>query len=179
MNGKVFSSSFSGDNSLRGSWEGYIQQVCTQKSNEENVSRVPLWIFVFVCVCEESCPKLHFDIQYLHMIRLICVTFLSRKSNTVSEEGREWHDRAAFRSDQLHHFPDVQYALQIQTNPIHDSNWIYYLFLYSTAALPEVILRNCRNCSPQQAQNAQKLTNFLQTRYPDVWAMLIRKYRGV
>lgn len=46
------------------------------------------------------------------------------------------------------------------------------------AALPEVILRNCRNCSPQQAQNAQKLTNFLQTRYPDVWAMLIRKYRG-
>ncbi|CAD7092001.1 unnamed protein product [Hermetia illucens] len=47
------------------------------------------------------------------------------------------------------------------------------------AALPEVILRNCRNCSPQQAQNAQKLTNFLQTRYPDVWAMLIRKYRGV
>lgn len=47
------------------------------------------------------------------------------------------------------------------------------------AALPEVILRNCRNCSPQQAQNAQKLTTFLQTRYPDVWAMLIRKYRGV
>ncbi|KAG4077137.1 hypothetical protein HA402_016124 [Bradysia odoriphaga] len=47
------------------------------------------------------------------------------------------------------------------------------------AALPEVILRNCRNCSPTQAQNAQKLTNFLQTRYPDVWAMLIRKYRGV
>ncbi|XP_017473899.1 PREDICTED: uncharacterized protein LOC108364650 [Rhagoletis zephyria] len=47
------------------------------------------------------------------------------------------------------------------------------------AALPEVILRNCRNCSPQQAQNAQKLTNFLQTRYPDVWAMLLKKYRNV
>lgn len=47
------------------------------------------------------------------------------------------------------------------------------------AALPEVIIRNCRNCSPQQAQNAQKLTTFLQTRYPDVWAMLIKKYRGV
>ncbi|KAL5285947.1 hypothetical protein ACFFRR_007560 [Megaselia abdita] len=46
------------------------------------------------------------------------------------------------------------------------------------AALPEVILRNCRNCSAQQAQNAHKLTSFLQTRYPDVWAMLIRKYRG-
>lgn len=47
------------------------------------------------------------------------------------------------------------------------------------AALPEVIQRNCRNCSPQQAQNAQKLTNFLQTRYPEVWAMLIRKYGAV
>uniref|UniRef100_A0A8D8IQW4 (northern house mosquito) hypothetical protein n=1 Tax=Culex pipiens TaxID=7175 RepID=A0A8D8IQW4_CULPI len=46
-------------------------------------------------------------------------------------------------------------------------------------ALPEVIQRNCRNCSPQQAQNAQKLTNFLQTRYPEVWAMLIRKYGAV
>ncbi|KAH8402310.1 hypothetical protein KR009_011355 [Drosophila setifemur] len=34
----------------------------------------------------------------------------------------------------------------------------------------------CRNCSPQQAQKAQKLTTFLQTRYPDVWAMLLRKY---
>lgn len=51
--------------------------------------------------------------------------------------------------------------------------------LLVSAALPEVILRNCRNCSPQQAQNAQKLTNFLQTRYPEVWAMLIRKYRDV
>ncbi|XP_067629073.1 ejaculatory bulb-specific protein 3 [Eurosta solidaginis] len=47
------------------------------------------------------------------------------------------------------------------------------------AALPEVILRNCRNCSPQQAQNAQKLTNFLQTRYPDVWAMLLKKYKNI
>uniref|UniRef100_A0A1I8P6J7 Chemosensory binding protein n=1 Tax=Stomoxys calcitrans TaxID=35570 RepID=A0A1I8P6J7_STOCA len=45
------------------------------------------------------------------------------------------------------------------------------------AALPEVIVRNCRNCSPQQAQNAQKLTTFLQTKYPDVWAMLLRKYK--
>ncbi|KNC22290.1 hypothetical protein FF38_12906 [Lucilia cuprina] len=44
-------------------------------------------------------------------------------------------------------------------------------------ALPEVIVRNCRNCSPQQAQNAQKLTTFLQTKYPDVWAMLLRKYK--
>lgn len=55
----------------------------------------------------------------------------------------------------------------------------YFFFYLILAALPEVILRNCRNCSPQQAQNAQKLTNFLQTRYPEVWAMLIRKYRGV
>ncbi|XP_014097241.1 ejaculatory bulb-specific protein 3 [Bactrocera oleae] len=47
------------------------------------------------------------------------------------------------------------------------------------AALPEVILRNCRNCSPQQAQNAQKLTNFLQARYPDVWAMLLKKYQNI
>ncbi|XP_017146850.1 allergen Tha p 1 [Drosophila miranda] len=47
------------------------------------------------------------------------------------------------------------------------------------AALPEVITRKCRNCSPQQAQKAQKLTTFLQTRYPDVWAMLIRKYQSV
>ncbi|CAO1336607.1 unnamed protein product [Diamesa hyperborea] len=47
------------------------------------------------------------------------------------------------------------------------------------AALPEVILRNCKNCSPQQAQNARKLTTFLQTRFPEVWAMLIRKYKGV
>ncbi|EDW74460.1 ejaculatory bulb-specific protein 3 [Drosophila tropicalis] len=46
------------------------------------------------------------------------------------------------------------------------------------AALPEVITRKCRNCSPQQAQKAQKLTTFLQTRYPDVWAMLIRKYEN-
>nr|QGW50606.1 chemosensory protein 2 [Propsilocerus akamusi] len=30
----------------------------------------------------------------------------------------------------------------------------------------------------QQAANAQKLVSFLQTRYPDVWAMLVRKYKG-
>ncbi|EDW01950.1 GH20166 [Drosophila grimshawi] len=47
------------------------------------------------------------------------------------------------------------------------------------AALPEVITRKCRNCSPQQAQSAQKLTAFLQARYPDVWAMLIKKYQNV
>ncbi|CRL06707.1 CLUMA_CG019523, isoform A [Clunio marinus] len=46
------------------------------------------------------------------------------------------------------------------------------------AALPEVIVRNCKNCTKQQAQNAQKLISFLQTRYPDVWAMLVRKYRS-
>ncbi|XP_002037489.2 allergen Tha p 1 [Drosophila sechellia] len=50
------------------------------------------------------------------------------------------------------------------------------LGLQLKAALPEVITRKCRNCSPQQAQKAQKLTTFLQTRYPDVWAMLLRKY---
>lgn len=63
-----------------------------------------------------------------------------------------------------------------KNNDLYSHNNFLYVF---PAALPEVILRNCRNCSPQQAQNAQKLTNFLQTRYPDVWAMLIRKYRGV
>ncbi|XP_064543460.1 ejaculatory bulb-specific protein 3 [Drosophila montana] len=47
------------------------------------------------------------------------------------------------------------------------------------AALPEVITRKCRNCSPQQAQSAQKLTSFLQARYPDVWAMLLKKYQNV
>ncbi|ALC42665.1 CG30172 [Drosophila busckii] len=47
------------------------------------------------------------------------------------------------------------------------------------AALPEVITRKCRNCSPQQAQSAQKLIAFLQARYPDVWAMLVRKYQTV
>lgn len=61
----------------------------------------------------------------------------------------------------------------------HYSSYLLLNLFIFAAALPEVILRNCRNCSPQQAQNAQKLTNFLQTRYPDVWAMLIRKYRGV
>lgn len=52
-----------------------------------------------------------------------------------------------------------------------------YLFFLS-AALPEVITRKCQNCSPQQAQSAQKLTSFLQARYPDVWAMLLRKYQN-
>ncbi|EDS38021.1 conserved hypothetical protein [Culex quinquefasciatus] len=56
---------------------------------------------------------------------------------------------------------------------------ILHTQLRTYSALPEVIQRNCRNCSPQQAQNAQKLTNFLQTRYPEVWAMLIRKYGAV
>jgi hypothetical protein len=45
------------------------------------------------------------------------------------------------------------------------------------AALPEVISRNCKNCTKIQAQNAQKLISFLQARYPEVWAMLIRKYK--
>lgn len=62
----------------------------------------------------------------------------------------------------------------------HNLNILFKRFFFSfiSAALPEVILRNCRNCSPQQAQNAQKLTNFLQTRYPDVWAMLLKKYQN-
>lgn len=65
----------------------------------------------------------------------------------------------------------MEYVEKLLTNPLH-------IFFFS-AALPEVILRNCRNCSPQQAQNAQKLTNFLQARYPDVWAMLLKKYQNM
>lgn len=77
------------------------------------------------------------------------------------------------------HFPKASFYFALlfcKSHTIINCNASFFSF---SAALPEVILRNCRNCSPQQAQNAQKLTNFLQTRYPDVWAMLIRKYRGV
>lgn len=84
------------------------------------------------------------------------------------------------------HIPFFFYNLSIKNNFFFSffqffsfSLFFGIIFGIFLAALPEVILRNCRNCSPQQAQNAQKLTNFLQTRYPDVWAMLIRKYRGV
>ncbi|KAG5674543.1 hypothetical protein PVAND_004503 [Polypedilum vanderplanki] len=45
------------------------------------------------------------------------------------------------------------------------------------AALPEVISKNCANCTRQQAQNAQRLISFLQARYPEVWSLLYRKYK--
>nr|CAH7760239.1 unnamed protein product [Callosobruchus chinensis] len=43
-------------------------------------------------------------------------------------------------------------------------------------ALPEIIGNNCRSCDQKQAANARRIARFVQTKYPDVWNALIKKY---
>nr|CAD7409208.1 unnamed protein product [Timema poppensis] len=46
------------------------------------------------------------------------------------------------------------------------------------AAIPEIVTRNCRSCTPQQAANARKLANFVQSNYPEAWRQIVARYRG-
>nr|UTN00848.1 chemosensory protein [Semanotus bifasciatus] len=43
-------------------------------------------------------------------------------------------------------------------------------------ALPEIIGNNCRSCDQKQVANARRIARFVQTKYPDVWNALIKKY---
>nr|CAD7458453.1 unnamed protein product [Timema tahoe] len=45
-------------------------------------------------------------------------------------------------------------------------------------AIPEIVTRNCRSCTPQQAANARKLANFVQSNYPEAWRQIVARYRG-
>ncbi|XP_069685718.1 ejaculatory bulb-specific protein 3 [Periplaneta americana] len=43
-------------------------------------------------------------------------------------------------------------------------------------ALPEVIGRNCRSCSPQQAANARVLLRLVRTNYPQDYNSIVARY---
>nr|WVD93737.1 chemosensory protein 13 [Graphosoma rubrolineatum] len=42
--------------------------------------------------------------------------------------------------------------------------------------IPEVLTRNCRLCSPQQAQTARNVINFLSQNYPNEWSQIQRRF---
>ncbi|XP_049964418.1 allergen Tha p 1-like [Schistocerca serialis cubense] len=42
--------------------------------------------------------------------------------------------------------------------------------------IPEVVLNECRRCSPQQAASAMHLMDFLDSRHPGVWQAVREKY---
>ncbi|XP_017779624.1 PREDICTED: uncharacterized protein LOC108564934 [Nicrophorus vespilloides] len=44
------------------------------------------------------------------------------------------------------------------------------------AALPEIIGRGCQNCDRVQLNNVKRITRFVQSRYPEIWASLVDKY---
>ncbi|CAG9762016.1 unnamed protein product [Ceutorhynchus assimilis] len=44
------------------------------------------------------------------------------------------------------------------------------------AALPEIIGKNCNACDQKQLGNAKRIARFVQSKYPDVWNDLVRKY---
>lgn len=46
-------------------------------------------------------------------------------------------------------------------------------------ALPEIIGNNCRSCDTRQKANAERVSKFIQTRYPNTWRDLVRKYAYV
>lgn len=46
-------------------------------------------------------------------------------------------------------------------------------------ALPEIIGNNCRSCDTRQKANAERVAKFIQTRYPNTWRDLVRKYAVV
>nr|CAD7203709.1 unnamed protein product [Timema douglasi] len=46
-------------------------------------------------------------------------------------------------------------------------------------AIPEIVTRNCRSCTPQQAANARKLANFVQSNYPEAWRQIVARYRVI
>ncbi|CAH1400269.1 unnamed protein product [Nezara viridula] len=42
--------------------------------------------------------------------------------------------------------------------------------------IPEVLERNCRFCTPQQAQNARNVVNYISQNYPDEWSQIQRRF---
>ncbi|XP_015585244.1 ejaculatory bulb-specific protein 3 [Cephus cinctus] len=44
--------------------------------------------------------------------------------------------------------------------------------------LPEVLNNQCSRCSPQQAQNARKLVDFMKQRYPNEWRIILKRFSG-
>ncbi|KAL1123416.1 hypothetical protein AAG570_002496 [Ranatra chinensis] len=45
-------------------------------------------------------------------------------------------------------------------------------------AIPEVLGRNCRSCTAQQASNARRIISFIQKNYPSDWAQIQARYRS-
>nr|ALR72522.1 chemosensory protein 8 [Colaphellus bowringi] len=43
-------------------------------------------------------------------------------------------------------------------------------------ALPEIIGNNCKSCDQRQTANAKRIAVFVQSKYPDVWNALVKKY---
>ncbi|XP_060529008.1 allergen Tha p 1-like isoform X2 [Cylas formicarius] len=43
-------------------------------------------------------------------------------------------------------------------------------------ALPQIIGKNCQSCDKKQLANAKRVARFVQSKYPDVWNDLVKKY---
>ncbi|EFA07567.1 chemosensory protein 8 precursor [Tribolium castaneum] len=43
-------------------------------------------------------------------------------------------------------------------------------------ALPEIIGKNCERCDSRQVANARRIARYVQTKHPDVWNALVKKY---
>ncbi|XP_014287756.2 ejaculatory bulb-specific protein 3 [Halyomorpha halys] len=42
--------------------------------------------------------------------------------------------------------------------------------------IPEVLSRNCRICTPQQAQTARNVINFISQNYPNEWSQIQSRF---
>ncbi|CAH0389562.1 unnamed protein product [Bemisia tabaci] len=44
-------------------------------------------------------------------------------------------------------------------------------------AIPEVLNKNCKGCTSQQAANAKRLITFMKSNYPAEWSKIAAKYK--
>ncbi|KDR22550.1 putative odorant-binding protein A10 [Zootermopsis nevadensis] len=105
--------------------------------------------------------------------RLITVAIFCVVLNLISAQRAP-----VFGSGDISHLLQNNAVIQQQINCVLDRGPCNELGRMLKLALPEVVGRNCRSCTAQQAANARRLVNFIRQRHPDVYSAVVARYSG-